>query len=239
MRANILGVPVDRLTIDEAVSRALDAMEQGAGGYICTPNPEILWLARRDTALGQALNGACMTLADGVGVVWAAKYLGCPVPERAAGYDFMTALLAKMSGRVFLLGGRPGVAEKAAAAIQRQYPRVQVTGTHDGYFEDVQPVLARIRAGAPDLVLVCLGAPKQEKWMAEYAPQLPGCLLVGLGGCLDVLAGQVSRAPAWWIEHKLEWLYRLIRQPRRIKRQIRLPLFVLAVAKQRMQNEKR
>jgi N-acetylglucosaminyldiphosphoundecaprenol N-acetyl-beta-D-mannosaminyltransferase len=239
MSTNILGVNIDALTVDQGVTRALAAMEQGTGGYICTPNPEILWLARQDEALRQALNGACMTLADGVGVVWAAEYLGHPVPERAAGYDFMMALLARMSGRVFLLGGQPGVAQEAARTIRRQFPAVEIVGTHDGYFSQSEPVLAEIRAAAPQLVLVCLGAPKQEKWMAEHASALPGCLLVGLGGCLDVLAGRVRRAPDWWIKHKLEWLYRLIRQPRRIRRQLRLPRFVLAVAKQRIQDEKR
>jgi N-acetylglucosaminyldiphosphoundecaprenol N-acetyl-beta-D-mannosaminyltransferase len=239
MSADILGVRIDALTIDQAVAQALGAMEQGTGGYICTPNPEILWLAQRDQALRQALNGAYMTLADGVGVVWAAKYLGHPVPERVAGYDFMMALLAKMSGRVFLLGGQPGVAQEAAQAIRRQFSAVEIVGTHDGYFSQSEPVLAEIQAAQPQLVLVCLGAPKQEKWMAEFAPALPGCLLAGLGGCLDVLAGRVQRAPDWWIRHKLEWLYRLIRQPQRIKRQLRLPRFVLAVAKQRMQDGKR
>jgi N-acetylglucosaminyldiphosphoundecaprenol N-acetyl-beta-D-mannosaminyltransferase len=239
MRTNVLGVGIDAVTRQQAVEQTLSVLTQKQSAYICTPNPEILWLARKNPALQQALAGSFLTLADGVGVVWAAGYLKDPVPERVAGYDFLLALLAKLEGRVFLLGGEPGVAEKAAQIIEHTYPGVTVVGCENGFFSENAPVLEKINRCCPDVLLVCLGAPKQELWMAENRQALRVGVMVGLGGCLDVLAGRVRRAPTWWIDHKVEWLYRLLRQPKRLKRQIRLPLFVAAVLRQRMQDGKR
>lgn len=238
MRAEVLGVRFDGLTMTQAVDRALALMGEKRGAYVCTPNPEIVWQCRKDGALGAALAGADMTLPDGVGIVWAARTLGSPVPERVTGYDFLLALLARFQGRLYLLGGRPGVGTDAAAAIEKRFPRVCVCGCRDGYFEDNEAVLADIRAASPDFLMVCMGSPKQEIWMAEHAGRLPVGLMAGLGGCLDVLSGRVKRAPERWIRWKLEWLYRLIRQPGRIKRQIRLPAFVLAVLAERIRKKR-
>lgn len=232
MRQEILGVGFDPVTGDQAAAWALERLERREAGYICTPNPEMIMLARKDPALLRAVNGADMVLADGVGVLWASGRLGKPLPERVAGYDFLMTLLEKMTGSVFLLGGKPGVAEKAAETIRARFPGVTVAGAMDGYFTDEGPVLEAIGAARPDLLLVCLGMPKQELWMAAHR-DCGACLMAGLGGSLDVLAGTVKRAPAFWRERGLEWLYRLLRQPRRIKRQIRLPLYAAAVLARR------
>ena len=229
MRPEVLGVRFDALTVDQAADRALALVGQRRDAYVCTPNPEIVWRCRKDRALRDAVAGADMTLADGVGVVWASRVLGCPVPERVTGYDFLLALLARFHGRVFLLGGKPGVAADAAAAIERQFPDVTVCGCLDGYFDDDGPVLDAIRASRADFILVCLGSPKQELWMQKHRGELGGCLMAGLGGCLDVLSGRKRRAPEVWIRLRLEWLYRLLHEPSRLGRQMRLPLFVLAV----------
>lgn len=229
MKAEVLGVRFDAVTTAEAVDRALALLPERRGAYVCTPNPEIVWRCRKDEALRAAIAGADMALPDGVGVVWAAKTLGSPVPERVAGYDFLLALLARFSGTVYLLGGAPGVAGDAAAAIERQFPAVTVCGCRDGYFDDDEAVREDIRAAAPDLLLVCLGSPKQELWMQSSAGRLQVGLMAGLGGCLDVLSGRTKRAPEAWIRLKLEWLYRLLRQPRRIRRQLCLPAFMAAV----------
>ncbi|MCD8322149.1 MAG: WecB/TagA/CpsF family glycosyltransferase [Oscillospiraceae bacterium] len=234
MNASVLGVDFDQVTIAEAAAWAIEEMGRWRCSYVCTPNPEIVWACRRDEALRSAIAGADLTLADGVGIVWASRVLQCPVPERASGYDFLLALLAEMEGRVFLLGGRPGVAEQARRRIEEQFPCVTVCGVHNGYFQDEEPVLEAIRAARPDLLLVCLGSPRQELWMAANRGKLPVGLMAGLGGCLDVLAGQKRRAPHIWIRLHLEWLYRLFQEPGRIKRQIRLPLFAAAVLKERM-----
>ncbi len=233
MRTDVLGVGFDAVTEAEAVSRAMELMRERRGAYVCTPNPEIVSLARKDEALLRAVNGADMVLPDGVGIVWASKRLGRPVPERVAGYDLLMALLARMTGSVYVLGGKPGVAEKAAKSIETRFPYVKAVGWHDGFFADDAEVTAAIRAAAPDLLLVCLGAPRQEKWMAAHRG-LPVGLMAGLGGSVDVLAGTPRRAPLWWRRHRIEWIYRLLREPRRIKRQLRLPGFVLAVRRQRV-----
>lgn len=240
MRAGVLGVAYDALTMAEAVDRALALMAQHRSAYVCTPNPEIVWQSRKDDALRAAIAGADMVLADGVGIVWAAWVLGSPVPERVTGYDFLMALLARLEGRLYLLGGMPGVAEKAAGNIARQFPRVTLCGCRDGYFDedDNEAVLADIRAASPDFLMVCMGSPKQEIWMAANRGQLDVGLMAGLGGCLDVLSGRMKRAPERWIRWKLEWLYRLIQQPGRIKRQMRLPAFALAVLAERMRKRR-
>ncbi len=234
MSASVLGVDFDQVTIEGAVAWAIEEMGRRRCAYICTPNPEIVWACHRDETLRAAIAGADMTLADGVGIVWAGRVLKCPVPERASGYDFLLALLAAMEGRVFLLGGKPGVAEQAGQRIEEQFPRVTVCGVYNGYFQDEEPVLEAVRSARPDLLLVCLGSPRQELWMAANRGKLPVGLMAGLGGCLDVLAGQKRRAPRIWIRLHLEWLYRLFQEPGRIKRQIRLPLFAAAVLKERM-----
>ncbi len=239
MTAEVLGVRFDGLTIDGAVDRALALMERRGSAYVCTPNPEIVWQCRKDAALRAAIAHADMTLADGIGVVWASRVLGTPLPERAAGYDFLLALLARFRGRVFILGGKPGVAEDAAAAIGRRFPAVTVCGCLHGYFDDGDAALEAIAAAAPDLLLVCLGSPRQEIWMQANRDRLQVGLMAGLGGCLDVLSGRTRRAPERWIRAGLEWLYRLLQQPGRIVRQARLPLFVLAVLAERAKQKRR
>ena len=237
MTGRVLGVRFDAVTLSGAVERALALMAQGRSAYVCTPNPEIVWACRKDTDLLAAIEGADMTLADGVGVVWACRRLGCPVPERVTGYDFFLALLERFSGRVYLLGGVPGVAREAAAVIGQRFPAVQVCGFHDGYFESDGPVLEQIRRAKPDLLAVCLGSPRQELFMARNRQALDGCLMAGLGGSLDVLSGRKRRAPAGWIRLRLEWLYRLIREPGRLGRMMCLPGFVLAVLAQSVKKE--
>jgi N-acetylglucosaminyldiphosphoundecaprenol N-acetyl-beta-D-mannosaminyltransferase len=243
MKTDVLGVKFDGLTMAEALSRAealLDRFSREKGArvpYVVTPNPEIVWLCRKNADLARAVSGAAMTLPDGIGIVYGAKILKTPLPERVAGFDFAMGLMARLNacgGSVFLLGAKPGVAEKAAEELKCLYPNLQICGTQDGYFQDDAPVLAKINEAAPDLLLVCLGAPKQELFMERNAARLDAGLMVGLGGSLDVLAGEVRRAPESWRRLNLEWLYRLIKQPSRIGRMMRLPLFLLAVITRRI-----
>jgi len=134
------------------------------------------------------------------------------------------------SGRsLFLFGSKPGVAEKAAENLSAKYPNVKIVGTNDGYFKDDEPIIEKINAAKPDLMLVCLGAPKQEKWMQANAHRLDVGIMVGAGGSLDVFAGVVERAPEAWQKMGLEWLYRLLKEPKRIGRMMKLPKFLFAV----------
>lgn len=233
LRIEIMNVGFDNLTMDEAVEAVLDIRR----GYVVTPNPEIVWMARKDTALRKALDAADLVVADGIGVIYAAKILGKPLKAKIPGSDLALQVLAKLAergGRVFLFGSKPGVAEKAGEKLLETYPGLIICGTNDGYFSDSTSIVTKINAAQPDVILVCLGAPKQELWMHEHLQELNGGVMMGLGGTLDVLAGNVKRAPESWQKHGLEWLYRLIRQPTRIKRMIKLPAFLMAIVFQRL-----
>ena len=230
MRIDVLGVEFDNLTLAEAVDRA-QALAGGEGfHYVVTPNPEIVMTAQKDPAFQKVLSGADLVLPDGIGVIKAAAILGRPLKERVPGIDVAAALMGRMAGsgtRLFLLGAKPGVAEAAAEKLRSAYPGLQICGTHDGYFQDDAPVVEAIRAARAEVVFVCLGAPKQELWMARNGPETGARLMIGLGGALDVFAGAVERAPERWQRMGLEWLYRLIREPSRIGRMARLPRFLV------------
>lgn len=227
LKIDVLGVAFDSLTPEEMVDAALALMEEGGCHYAVTPNPEFILEARRNPAFRDALNGAALSMADGVGVIYAAKLLGRPLKSRVTGIDFADALMARLAqtgGRVFLLGAKPGHAEEAARALEQRHPGLVICGTHHGYFQEDGPVAELVAQSRPDLVLVCLGAPKQELWMTRNGPATGARMLIGLGGALDVFAGRVDRAPERWQRLGMEWLYRLIHDPKRIKRMIKLPL---------------
>ncbi len=233
MRVEILGVGFDNITLDQAVAEGARLAETEGVHYVVTPNPEIVEICRADPEAMEAVNGADLVLADGIGVVYGAKILGTPLKGRAPGIEFAQGLMGRMaqSGRtLYLLGAKPGVAELAAERLPKQYPGLRVAGTHDGYFQEDGPVIEAIRASGADVVFVCLGAPKQEKWMRRNGQATGAHLLVGLGGCLDVFSGQVQRAPAAFQKLGLEWLHRLMKNPSRIGRMAKLPLFLVHAA---------
>ena len=238
MRTDVMGVGVDNVTLEEALDRAEQLLTSPAGAYAVTPNAEILYDAMHDPALTDLLNRADLVLPDGAGVVLGAKLLGTPLKGKVAGIDFAAALagrLASSGGRLYLLGSKPGVAETAGEKLRERYPGLNICGTADGYFKEEAPVIEKILAARPDVLFVCLGAPKQEYFMSAHREELKSVgLMIGLGGSLDGFAGNVRRAPKWMIRCNLEWLYRLILEPKRIGRMMRLPKFVLAVLKRRV-----
>ena len=242
MRIDILGVGFDGFSLDEAVTRALGIIDDNKKAYIVTPNPEIVWMARRDETLRDTLNGAGIVLPDGVGITIAARILGSPLPGgRVPGVDFITALLAKMAAtgaRVFLLGAKPGVAIEAGFKLAEMHNGLVISGTADGYFKDDMPVIEKINSSGSDLLLVCLGAPKQELWMAKNSDRIRVPLSIGLGGALDIFSGKAKRAPMFFQKLGLEWFYRLVREPYRIKRMIKLPLFLFAVIWKRVRGKR-
>lgn len=236
LRTEIMGVGFDDLTLDEAAGAAAGMIEEGGFHYVVTPNPELVDRARREEPFRQALNGADLVLPDGIGVVYAAKLLGRPLKGRCPGIDFAGKLMERMAKtglRLYLLGAKPGVAEAAAARLEAKYPGLVICGTHDGYFKEDGPVVEAVRAAEADVVFVCLGAPKQEYWMVKNGPATGARLMAGLGGSLDVFAGVVERAPESWQRLGLEWLYRLTKEPKRIGRMARLPLFLLSALGER------
>lgn len=230
MKTDILGVGIDDLTLDEAVQAGLALLDEPMAHYVVTPNPEFILAAKKDADFRAVLNNADLALADGVGVTYAAKILGRPLKGRVPGIDFAQGLMthiARSGQRLFLLGAKPGVAEQAAENLKKARPGLVVCGVNDGYSQDDGPVVEKIRAAGADVVFVCLGAPKQEKWMAANGPATGARLLIGLGGCLDVFAGNVQRAPEKWQKLGLEWLYRLMKEPKRIGRMAKLPLVLV------------
>ena len=240
MRTEILGVAFDNVTMQEAVARAMELLEQEGPHLVVTPNAEIVQQAQSDREFSALIAGADLVLPDGVGVIYASKILGRPLKGRVPGVDFACALMdamAKSGKRLFLLGAKPGVAEEAARRLTVQHPGLLVCGVHDGYFKQDGPVVQAIREARADVVFVCLGAPKQEKWAAAHGGETGARLFVGLGGSLDVFAGQVERAPEGWQKLGLEWLYRAIRQPARFKRVAKLPLFLCSAVGARMKGK--
>lgn len=233
MRIDVLGVGVDNLTAAEAVQRAAALAAGDTFSYAVTPNPEFVLLAKKNAPFRAALNAADLVVPDGIGVLKAAKILGRPLKERVPGVELGEALCAAMaqSGqRLFLLGGKPGVAQAAGEYLTQKYPGLTICGSHDGYFQEPGGVIAQIKAAAADVAFVCLGAPKQELWMAQNGPQTGAKLMVGLGGSLDVFAGTAQRAPEGWRKLGLEWAYRLLKEPRRIGRMAKLPLILVDAA---------
>lgn len=209
-------------------------MEGRAGTIIATANAEMILRAVKDDELRRILNAAALVVPDGAGTVWAAHHLGYAMPERVAGFDLVQALLRRAPARrqkVFFFGAVPGIAEAAKKKAEVLYPGLSVVGTRDGYFTpDEEPsIVAAIRAAAPDLLLVALGVPRQEKWLAKYQEATGASLSIGVGGTFDVMAGAVRRAPHWMQQAKLEWLYRGLAQPKRIGRLMALPQFVWRV----------
>lgn len=241
MKRTILGLQFDSLTRAEAAAAGEEMLHSHDFHYVVTPNPEFILSAERDTEFRTVLNNADLVLPDGIGVVYSAKILGTPLKERIPGIDFasdMLAALDKMGGRLFLLGAKPGVAEQAGEAMLAQFPNIRLCGTQDGYFTDDASVISKVAAAAPDLLFVCLGAPKQEKWMARWGIHTGAKLAIGLGGALDVFAGNVERAPEAWQKLGLEWAYRLKKEPTRIGRMAKLPLVLVKAAGQRVTSKK-
>ena len=233
MKINILGVSFDNVTMAEALARGRELLDAAGCHYVVTPNPEIVEACLADPAAMAAVNGADLVLPDGIGVIYGAKMLKTPLKERVPGIEFGTSMIEYCSRNgksVYLLGGKPGVAERAAGNLKERFDGLIVAGTHDGYFSDAAAVAALVRESGADMALVCLGAPKQERFMADYAAAAGAKLLLGLGGALDVFAGVAQRAPEFYVNHNLEWFYRLLKNPSRIGRMMKLPLFLFHVA---------
>lgn len=236
MRIEILGVGFDNITMEQAVAEGVRLINTPGAHYAVTPNPEIVEVCRTDPEAMEAVRNADLVLADGIGIIYGAKLLGTPLKGRVTGIGFAQGLMGEMAQNgksLFLLGAKPGVAEKAADKLRAAYPGLQIAGTRDGYFQEDGPVLEEIRASGADVAFVCLGAPKQEKWMRKNGAASGARLLVGLGGCLDVFSGEVQRAPEIFQRLGLEWFYRLVKNPSRFGRMMKLPLFLLHTAGER------
>jgi len=236
---DILGIPVDAVTMKEAVKIVGRFISEGGTHVIYTPNAEIIMQAQRDPELKEILKKADMLTADGAGVVLASRILRTELPEKVSGIDLVQEIFrayAKKGLRCFLFGAKPGVAEEAAVNIIKDHPGIVIAGCRNGYFSDEENdgIIAEINRSSPDILLVALGAPKQEKWIYGNLDKLDVKLCIGVGGTLDVLSGRVPKTPEFLRRNGLEWLYRLCREPRRAKRMLDLPRFMLRVFRTRL-----
>ena len=236
MKTEILGIQFDILSREEAKAAGAAMLRSQDYHYAVTPSPEFILAADKDLEFQKILNKADLVLPDGIGVVYSAQILGRPLKGRVAGFDFacdMLDVLDQLGGRLYLLGAKPGVAEEAGRQILETHPNIVLCGVHDGYFKDSDPVARQVAEARPDLLFVCLGAPKQEKWIARFGLLTGAKLAIGLGGCLDVFAGNVERAPEKWQKAGMEWAYRLMKEPKRIGRMAKLPLVLVKAARER------
>jgi len=239
----ILGVRVHRLSWEDALRGVETLLADGRQHQIGTVNPEFVMQAQRDHAFRALLNGLDMAWPDGIGLLWAAKWLRCPIPARVTGSDGvprLAELAARRGWKLFLLGAAPGVAAAAAARLQERLPRLQIVGTYAGSPDvaEEEAIIRLVNEARPDILFVAYGAPAQDYWIQRNLTRLNSVrLAMGVGGSLDFIVGKQRRAPVWMRRVGLEWLYRLLREPWRWRRQLALPRFAFAVLRQRRRGE--
>jgi len=241
-RIEVLGVTVDLVNSKEAMEKFIEVMDRESCELIVTPNSEIIVNATKDAELKKLIEEASIVIPDGIGLVYASKILKCPLEERVTGVDFLNSILAyleKTGKSIFLLGSKPAteerasVADMAASEMLKKYPNLKIAGTHHGYFKanDEADIVREINESGADFLCAAMGAPKQEKFIYEHRNEFTNVKAgIGVGGCLDVWAGTVKRAPEFYQKHGLEWFYRFMKEPRtRFKRILQLPVFMLRV----------
>lgn len=232
MKETILGVDVNTENYDELIPKLFNNIDAKKKSLIVAINPEKLMKAKDDPALKALLNRAEFQIPDGIGVIIASKIQKGNITSRVTGVDMMDRIVreaARTSKSIFLYGAKPGVAEAAVAKLIETYPDLKVAGTQDGYEKDTSKVINKINEAKPDILFVAMGSPKQELWIEEHRENLHPVLYQGVGGSFDVLAGNIKRAPAAFQKAGAEWLYRLLLEPSRIKRQMNLPKFLFEI----------
>lgn len=232
IKENYLGVDVCTLDMDMILNEVDNIIYERKPSFIVAINPEKIMKAQKDEALRKLLNGASIQIPDGVGVLIASKLKGGGIRRRITGIDLMQELCkrsAQMKYRVFLLGAKPKVADRAAGILKERYEGLEICGIRDGYFKDDEEVINEIKAAKPDILFVAMGSPKQEYWIVNNMKSHGVPISMGIGGSLDVICGNIKRAPEWMCKMGLEWLYRLVKEPSRYKRMMVLPIFLLKV----------
>ncbi len=232
-KVEILSVPIDPLTYAGALERMDGFITAGTGHHVFTADVSGIMRAQEEPELLEIIRSSDLVTADGAGVLWAARIFDLPVPERVSGVDLVRRLCGLAAERgygVFLLGASPGVAATAADVLRRENPGLRVVGVQDGYFQDEEAVAEQLRAAAPQILFVAMGIPRQERFIRRWYRELHLPVCLGVGGSFDVISGRLERAPAWMQRAGLEWLFRVIQEPKRLPRLLALPRFVLAVA---------
>lgn len=234
MKETVLGIKVNTENYDELIEQIFERINTKQKSLIVAINPEKIIKAKKDPALAKLLNEAEFQIPDGIGVILASKIQKGQIRSRVTGVDLMMRICeeaAKRQKSIFLYGGKPGIAATAAEKLKQLYPGIQIAGVQHGYEKDNEKVVEKINNAKPDILFVAMGSPKQENWINANRDRLYPTIYQGVGGSFDVLAGNVKRAPVAFQKLGLEWFYRLLKEPKRIKRQIKLPLFLIEVAR--------
>lgn len=231
---SIYRIPISKLGMDDTVRYLTDAVQHQIPHQVITVNPIMVMTALEQPEYMAMMRNAELVVPDGTGVVWAADYIKNPVAERVPGFDLLHRLLEvgqQYGWKVYLLGSSPDIIRETAKRIQERYPDIKLVGYRDGYFTSDQDdeVIAHIREAAPDLLFVGRSAGNQEPWIGQYKDRLQVPVMMGIGGCFDIIAGKLKRAPVLFQRMRLEWLYRLLQEPRRYRRMLVLPKFVVKV----------
>lgn len=223
-QVRIGAIHFDRVTQRGALQALASLVEKGEGGYVVTPNVDHVVLAAHRPALADVYRGASLSLADGQPILWMARALATPLPEKVSGSDLLDPLMAEAARRgwrVFLFGASSEVSARAEIKLRERHAGLRIVGRDTSAWNpddagSSAAVVEAIRQARADLVVVALGCPKQELWMARHAGLIRPAVAIGLGGSLDFAAGAVRRAPRWMADTGLEWLYRLSQEPRRL-----------------------
>lgn len=234
---HILGVRVDAVTYGDTLDIIERWIQQRTPHQIATANPEFVMAAQADAQFHRTLQQADLCVADGIGLLWAARRLGAHLPERVTGSDLVPLVAqqaARAGWRLYLLGAAPGVAERTARLLEQQNPGLRIAGAYAGSpaAAEAPDIVQRVSAARPDVLFVAYGAPAQDMWIARHKADLGVPVMMGVGGAFDHIAGVQRRAPAIVQRVHLEWLFRLVTQPWRWRRQLALPRFVWAVLRQ-------
>lgn len=226
------GVNVSPMGYDEILNDLEKRMERNEKSTIIAVNPEKVMAAEKDEQLRDLINNSTYGIPDGVGILLASKLKKGGITSRVTGVDMMDRLLqfAAVKGyRVFLYGAKEEVVKTAKEKIEEKYPTINISGYENGYVQDASAVVKKINDAQADLLFVAMGSPKQELWIREHMNELSAKVFQGVGGSFDVFAGNVKRAPLFFRKLGLEWFYRLVKEPHRLKRQMALPKFLMRV----------
>ncbi|MHB0912516.1 MAG: WecB/TagA/CpsF family glycosyltransferase [Armatimonadota bacterium] len=234
MRISILGIKISVVDMPTTLNLIEGFIADGRPHMVVTADASCAVMAETDRALREIVNSADLVTPDSVGVLWAARKFGTPLPERVSGVDIVDRLCARCAETghsIFLLGAAPGVTDDAAKILAEQYPGLVIAGTYHGYFspEEETEVVRKVRDARPDVLFVAMGIPRQEKWIKQHMEDLAVPVSMGVGGTFDVLSGRVKRAPEWAQRRGLEWAHRLASNPKKIRKCMTLPVFVLLV----------
>jgi N-acetylglucosaminyldiphosphoundecaprenol N-acetyl-beta-D-mannosaminyltransferase len=237
IRENFLGVEVASVNMQAALNEVDNIIEKREPGFIVAINPEKIMKASKDEKLRKLLNSAAIQIPDGIGVVYASRINRGNIKSRVTGIDLMEKiceLAAKKNYKIYMLGAKPGVADKAASLLREKYKGINVVGIMDGYFKEDKDAILKIKEKKPDILFVAMGSPRQEYWITSNLSELEVPLCMGVGGSYDVICGNIDRAPDFMCKMGLEWLYRLLKEPWRFKRMLVLPVFFFKIIGERV-----